>query len=250
MKIKALRFVAGALCCTMILALTACGEGTVSSSRASSASSSAVSSAVSSEAESSSGMSSAVSSEESSMPVSSTESSEAAKTAALPSGALSADIYSQQVEINGVVYTMPLASVQQLIDNGWATEKDLDFSIPSNTTTSGYTFKNEEGHQFVIQFANLTDSTQDVMNCIVYSISLSRYAAEKGISLILPGGVQIGSTYDEVIAACGTPDEEKEYDSNTTLKYGTQNRQKVEFSLDNESKQVKDIYLNFMYEAE
>lgn len=125
-----------------------------------------------------------------------------------PSSELSNDIRSQQCEINGVVYTFPVESVQQFLDNGWHTEDALDFTLPANTRTSGYTFKNDDGHRIVLEFLNSSDSTKDIMECYVESVSLSPSAAQTGVTLTLPGGIQIGSSYDEIIAAYGQADEE------------------------------------------
>lgn len=166
-----------------------------------------------------------------------------------PSGDLSEDIYSQQVEINGVVYTFPLKNVQEFMDNGWTTDKELDYTMPKNTTSPGYIFKNSDEHKVTLAFLNQSDETTDVMECNVYYVSMTKAFAEStGISFILPGGIQIGSTYDETITAYGSADEEREheYSSTTILTYGTNSHNKIELTFDQTADNtLKDITINY-----
>jgi len=165
-----------------------------------------------------------------------------------PSGDLSDDIYSQQIEIDGVVYTFPLESVQEFMDNGWATDKDLDYTMPKNTISPGYTFKNSDAHSVVLAFINQGNETIDLMECNVYYVSLTKRNVEStGLSYTLPGGIQLGAAYDEVIAAYGSADEEKDYDniSTTKLIYGTNNNN-IELSFDQTAgNTLQDVTINF-----
>ncbi len=230
------RILSLATAATLVMALSACGEKAVSSSVASqtpSSTSSSESVAVSSLpassnlAENSSGNESAP-----------------AKTATANTE-LSDDIYSQQVEIDGVVYTFPVENIQPFLDNGWTTDKPLDFSLPAQTTTSGYSFKNSDGHVIVLSFCNVTDTTQEAMNCSVYSLSFSTYAAGKGASVILPKGITMGSSYDEIIAAYGAADKESPYSVVLELRYGKKSYNYINLNMDPEEKLVNDIYISF-----
>jgi len=171
-----------------------------------------------------------------------------AEDSSKPSGDLSDDIYSQQIEIDDVVYTFPLESVQEFMDNGWATDKDLDYTMPKNTISPGYTFKNSDAHSVVLAFINQGNETIDLMECNVYYLSLTKRNVEStGLSYTLPGGIQLGAAYDEVVAAYGSADEEKDYDniSTTKLIYGTNNNN-IELSFDQTAgNTLQDVTINF-----
>ena len=230
------RILSLATAATLFMALSACGEKATSSSVASQVQSSSPSS---------------VSVPASSLPVSSSlaESSsvtEPASTKAVTANTeLSDDIYSQQVEINGVVYTFPVENIQIFLDNGWTTDKALDFSVPTQNTTSGYTFKNAEGHAIVLSFYNGKDTTQDVTSCSVYSLSFSSYTAGKGASVILPKGIAMDSSYDDIIAAYGAADKESPYTTTLELRYEKGSYNYAIFKMDPEKKLINDIYICF-----
>lgn len=163
------------------------------------------------------------------------------------SGELSSDIRSHQCELGGVVYTFPVESVQQFLDNGWSTDKALDFSLPANTRTSGYTFKDSEGHRMVLTFLNSSDATKDVMDCYVESISLSQSAyILTGANITLPGGFQIGSSYDDIIAACGEADKRRDVEgvSTFTLTYG-ESYNEVVLTINKDTNTLIEVYITY-----
>jgi len=160
------------------------------------------------------------------------------------SGALSADWQSQQVEVNGVVYTFPVASVQEFLDNGWACDDSLDFTLPANTRTTGFTFKTSDDQRITLSFINTSGETKDAMDCQIETLSFSLHAYTKGAVVILPGGIQHESSYDDVIAAWGEPSEEKDGGSYLKLTYGVAYNHYI-LDFDYENKTINGISISF-----
>lgn len=122
-----------------------------------------------------------------------------------PSAALSDDIYSFQIQLDGDVYTVPFP-LQQLLDSGW--EVDVDLTEVYEPLTYGTLVARKWGMIKGLHVLNnsLTDSLP-LSDLEVGGFDTTVEDAEAGLSVVLPGGITFGATYDEVVAAYGEPDE-------------------------------------------
>lgn len=178
--------------------------------------------------------------------------SEFVNSTTAPSEELSDDIRSGNIQLDGVVYTFPVESYQTFLDNGWTSEKPFDYSIPSATMSQNHTMKNAAGNMFQISIANATGETKNVEDCPVTDLFISNSSIRfgNGLDVVLPGGITIDSTYDEVIAAYGQPDDKSEGSNYLNIKYQTKSTKYnyVQIDFDKENETVGKIdYINYTF---
>lgn len=71
-----------------------------------------------------------------------------------------------------------------------------------------------------VGFVNLSKSPKNIEDCQIWSITIDNHTSETPVMFMLPGGVQIGSSEQEIITVYGKPDESQIY-RNDTLGYTT-----------------------------
>ena len=154
-------------------------------------------------------------------------------------GDLSDDLYSFQFSLNGTVYTLPCA-YSQFTTDGWSFE-DID----GQTLEPGqYTLSNALINGDSRIMANLVNTGTDVVamdKCNVGKVSIDNYQAEKGVKLILPKNIAIGSTYDDVIAAYGKPSDERETDPIKYMDYNLDTYSSVKIQINTKTNAVDSI---------
>ncbi|WMJ87474.1 hypothetical protein [Anaerocolumna sp. MB42-C2] len=154
-------------------------------------------------------------------------------------GDLSDDLYSFQFSLNGTVYTLP-CTYSQFTNDSWSFE-DID----GQTLEPGqYTLSNALINGDSRIMANLVNTGTDVLamdKCNVGKVSIDNYQAEKGVKLILPKNIAVGSTYDDVIAAYGKPSDERETDPIKYMDYNLDTYSSVKIQINTKTNAIDSI---------
>lgn len=129
------------------------------------------------------------------------------------SGELGASWDSYTVQINDTVLTLP-CEIADL--------EALGFTLNTSYTPANYMinvdeyelayFMDASGNEIMVDVLNNTGEAQELQDCIIAGISVDEYDIEDGLTVIFPGGIQIGSTKDEVLAAYGEAEDPYEGD--------------------------------------
>jgi len=116
------------------------------------------------------------------------------------------DIFSFTFYLNGVVYTLP-APFSVFEANGWTGNDLAENTIsPGRTQSSRLTHETQfiaETQIISVAFVNNTENVLPLNESYVGSITFSTGRNEP--SVILPGNIVLGSTFDDVIIAFGEP---------------------------------------------
>lgn len=127
------------------------------------------------------------------------------------------DVYSGELYLDGVKYQMPIA-VQELAENGWKISDAItvaETTIPAYTAYSNVIYMNNreankgKGASVRVGLMNLFDEEVKLEESYLYDIGFSTLTGNK---VILPKGITLSSTLEEVEAAYGEPTEKKVYD--------------------------------------
>jgi predicted small lipoprotein YifL len=129
--------------------------------------------------------------------------------------------------INGTVLQLP-CTIKDLEDLGFIMDEDM----ADNILNDGYTSSSNMFHgkcYINVSIYNSTDKALPYKDCPVDDISVSVYGMRNGNDeIIFAGGITIGSTMDEVLAAYGEPYSEYTYDTSTFLEFrGANHRQTI-----------------------
>ena len=81
-------------------------------------------------------------------------------------------------------------------------------------------FMDGNGNEITVEMVNMTDKPIALKDCVVGGISVDAYSVEAGgLTVIFPGGIQIGTPEADVLAAYGEPSdtyESEEYGNSFT----------------------------------
>lgn len=164
-----------------------------------------------------------------------TEEAEAAP--AETSGGLSDDLYSFQIQLNDTVYTLP-AQLSEFTDNGWTLEDDGELEPNQKTLTN--VAKNGEA-QVYFSLVNTQSDVLPFAECQVGQVTVDDYQAESGATIVLPKGISLGSSYEEVIEAYGEASDLYESDTRKSLTYSIDTYASVGIDIDVETNKVSRI---------
>lgn len=123
---------------------------------------------------------------------------------------LSEDLYSFDIKLEGVKYTLP-ASYSEFEKNGWKiSDEESDAEIPLNCYLKD-AFKLKKGDKVIdAYFMNDGSGTsKKAADCKIGEIAV--YSTDN-VSIILPNGITIGSSIDDLKAAYGEPKDTETYD--------------------------------------
>ncbi len=152
---------------------------------------------------------------------------------------LSDDLYSFELALNGVVYTLP-APFAQFAQNGWTGENLTSKSLnPSSMTLLDVVANGPQ--QIYISFCNNAMDVLPYDQCNVGSISLDRTQASAGAQLVLPKGISLGATYEAVVAAYGQPTDLFDSGTAKSLTYQSGTYSVVTIDIDSATNQVYQI---------
>lgn len=130
-----------------------------------------------------------------------------AKEPAKQSGELGKTWDSYTVQINDKVLTLPctlaeLESAGVTLDREYTPE---DYVVNVEEYELAW-FVDGNGNEITVEMVNMTDKPIALKDCVVGGISVDAYSVEEGgLTVIFPGGIQIGSTEADVLAAYGEP---------------------------------------------
>lgn len=167
--------------------------------------------------------------------------------AAEQSGELGSSWDSYTVQINDRVVTLP-CTIADLEAAGL--RLDVSYTPENYVVNAGeyelVWFIDSNGNEITADMINPDSSPKEVKDCLIGGISVDQYSQENGgLTVIFPGGIQIGSTREEVQAAYGEADDvyEGEYTDMHTW-YDTDYYSWCEIDFDAETGLVSSMYLD------
>lgn len=156
---------------------------------------------------------------------------------------------SGDITLNGVKYSLPV-TVQTFEDNGWkfndydSKNEDLENNYYSDSIILDDGYK-DESTRIKSTIYNTSGSTVKFKEAMIGGIHISKTSDYKN-TVVLPNGITLDSTYDDVINAYGTPKVDyftsngKIYYSESDIgKYG----QALTIGFDTNTKVIKEITL-------
>jgi len=152
---------------------------------------------------------------------------------------LSDDLYSFSFSLNGEIFTLPF-EFSELAERGW-TGRNIDTeTLNPNQFTSSSRINN--GNQaMMISFINFTPNVLAFEDSTVGRIMFDERDARSGAELILPGGITIGSSMEDIIAAYGEPGDRRESSLQYTLTYQLRIYQDIVLRVNRESGLLTEI---------
>jgi hypothetical protein len=147
---------------------------------------------------------------------------------------LSTDPESFQFALDGTLLTLPVL-YSEFVDLGWTCP-----DIEGETIKSGFimvgalTLEKGDAALAGVSFVNLTQEELPATECYIYGFTFNYSQWNADTAFVIPGGLHVGVTVDEVLAAYGEPTERKENDTTTELiyTYGEENR--IAIRMDND----------------
>ena len=133
-----------------------------------------------------------------------------------PSGELGDSWETYTVQVNDKVLALP-CSIADLEAAGLTmdTEYTPETYVVNSEEYELAWFEDGNGNSIMVDMINNTDGPLELKDCLVGGISVSSYDVEDGgLTVIFPGGIQIGTAEADVLAAYGEPDdtyEDEEY---------------------------------------
>ena len=123
---------------------------------------------------------------------------------------------SYTVQINDTVVTLP-CTIAELEAAGVTLDREYtpeDYVVNADEYELAW-FADANGNELMVDMINNTDGPLELKDCLVGGISVYSYDVEDGgLTVIFPGGIQIGTAEADALAAYGEPDdvyEDEEY---------------------------------------
>lgn len=161
---------------------------------------------------------------------------DAAGTAGEDGAALSDDIYSFQIKIDGEVYQFPM-SYADFTAHGWEYKDDASTGLSPNSYSAAEVFKKGDLEVYT-QIVNFGLNTLPLSECTIGGISIDTWQFSDAPDTIieLPGGITYNvSTLEDVKAAYGEPSDIYEGDLYTKLEYRYDYYQEWELYIEKET---------------
>ena len=122
---------------------------------------------------------------------------------------LGSDWESYTVQVNDTVVTLP-CTIADLEAAGVTMDREYtpeDYVVNAGEYELAW-FMNDNGNEIMVDMINTTDGPLELKDCLVGGISVSSYDVEDGgLTVIFPGGIQIGTAEADVLAAYGEADD-------------------------------------------
>lgn len=165
------------------------------------------------------------------------------------SSQMSNDPLSGDITLNGVKYSLPV-NVKSFDDNGWkfnnfdSKNSDLENNYYSDSIILDDGKKNKNT-AITSTIYNTSGSTVKIKDAMVGAIRISKTSDYKN-TVVLPNGITLESTYDDVIAAYGAPKVDY-FDQNGKIYYSESDIGKygkaLTIGFDTNTKVIKEITL-------
>ena len=166
-----------------------------------------------------------------------------------PTGELSDDLYSFQVQLNGHVFQLPFdwSYAENL---GWELGDTFEGDLGPNQRT----FSSRVWHgntRANMSIGNMTPNNIPIEEGIVGEVRVDQWDLDSGIEIVLPGGVTLGSPASIVIELYGEPTETRGTDSFRRYIYSVGIQQSIEIRISEETDEVDEIkVMNFVERQE
>lgn len=105
-------------------------------------------------------------------------------------------------------------------------------------------YENDADDYLMFMMCNDTDGDVKVLDCKVKGVYLAYYNIENGLSVVFPGGVQIGTDINDVIENWGEPDDKYEGDGADTYNWYDEEYNYCTVSVNHETGKVESIDLD------
>ncbi len=129
-----------------------------------------------------------------------------ADTKITPNKDLSSDMKSAQVQVDGKVLTLP-TTYKELTDLGWKLASDFSEDDIVESDDFEFVYLEKDNSTLNVTLYNKTDEDKPYKDCEIWDIYVNEtYFEEEPANVCLAAGIQVGSTYKDVIAAYGEPD--------------------------------------------
>ncbi|MDR0964807.1 MAG: hypothetical protein LBM60_09345 [Clostridium sp.] len=151
----------------------------------------------------------------------------------IPDG-MSLEPDSFQFALDGNLLSLPIL-YSDFAALGW-TSDDIEGETlkPGYITLGSYSLEKDDANIIRLSFINLGDEELPLSECLVYRFTFSYFSWNAKTSFVLPGGLHIGSTVDDVIAAYGEPTGRSDSTITTKLTYEFGEYNYIEFNIDND----------------
>jgi len=121
---------------------------------------------------------------------------------------LSDDLFSFTLQLNGVIYTLPFPYAD-IVANGWEWDNPREVALNPNQRGPVKLMRSGD-NTIMLSTANTSQDVVETEDSNVGVIELDSFNAPRGAELIFPGGITIGTPYEEVLAIHGEPSERRQ----------------------------------------
>ena len=151
------------------------------------------------------------------------------------------DLYSYEIIINGQHYKLP-CKYSEIKEAGWLLTDDETTELKPDSYGLTGAYLGDTNNYMGLSIINFSNDVKQLKDCYVGYISIDfSYDKNKDIDILLPQGITIGSTIDEVEKAYGKPTSDYEGEYYTKYTYEAQIYKNVEFQFDVEDKKLMKI---------
>ena len=153
--------------------------------------------------------------------------------------ALPGDVYSFAAELDGIVYSLPVPYAA-LQENGWRpASADADTRQVESGQFELVAMRNG-AHSVYMGLVNNGDKDAPLSECHAGIIYFDESDAKSGTRFLLPGGVTVGASYDDIVALYGVESARLSYDWSVNIHYKERDS-RLELELDAETMRVINI---------
>ena len=168
---------------------------------------------------------------------------------------LSADWYSFAINLNGVVYTIPFP-FDDLLENGWEFLGRGSFGTPpeivdpNRVSPSIIMIKDNGRYTIHVSVMNRTYDVIPFEEGEVMSISIEWHEMPEGADFTFPGGISIGSSYEDVVSMYGEPTRSTSSATISSVTYEIGAQDFIRISFNNDTQQVISLRMQSTKERE
>ena len=143
-------------------------------------------------------------------------------------GSMSSQLLSFEFMLNGQHFTLPFP-YSQVNALGWQMEVAYGDLPPFSRSFRAWMDNGSESIN--VSIGNLTPNTITLDQGLVGLMSVNSRTVDRGTAFILPGGITIGSTMEEIVAAHGQPSSYLETIISKTITYQLSPQEEIQFTL-------------------
>ena len=146
------------------------------------------------------------------------------------------------VQIEDLSLTLP-STIEEMSGLGLTLD---DYEVSADTKIEAGDYQSavftDGTHRILFHISNTDSAAKAAAECLVDTIVVSSAEVADGMKIVLPGGIQIGSTLDEAIEKWGETESIYEGDSNSYYTWSTEDyKGSCTLVVNNETKEITDI---------